>query len=71
MAQNQQPAHSSDVAQDLGDLAAAFRDRRFAPLGERELAAIRIEVSLLTRAEPIRFATEGTRSSSCAKASTA
>ena len=38
--------------------AAAFRDRRFAPLSERELAATRVEVSLLTPAEPIRFATE-------------
>lgn len=38
--------------------AAAFRDRRFAPLGEGELAATRVEVSLLARPEPIRFATE-------------
>jgi len=38
--------------------AAAFRDRRFAPLSEHELVAIRVEVSLLTPAEPIRFATE-------------
>ena len=38
--------------------AAAFRDRRFAPLREGELAATRVEVSLLTPAEPIRFATE-------------
>ena len=38
--------------------AAAFRDRRFAPLRESELAATRVEVSLLTPAEPIRFATE-------------
>jgi AmmeMemoRadiSam system protein A len=38
--------------------AAAFRDRRFAPLSERELAATRIEVSWLTPREPIRFATE-------------
>ena len=38
--------------------AAAFRDRRFAPLSERELADTRVEVSLLTPAEPIRFATE-------------
>ncbi len=38
--------------------AAAFRDRRFAPLSEGELVAIRVEVSLLTPAEPIRFATE-------------
>jgi AmmeMemoRadiSam system protein A len=38
--------------------AAAFRDRRFAPLSAGELAAIRVEVSLLTPAEPISFATE-------------
>jgi AmmeMemoRadiSam system protein A len=38
--------------------AAAFRDRRFAPLSAGELAATRVEVSLLTPAEPIRFATE-------------
>ena len=38
--------------------AAAFRDPRFAPLSERELAATRVEVSLLAPAEPIRFATE-------------
>ena len=38
--------------------AAAFRDRRFAPLLEGELAATRVEVSLLTPAEPIPFATE-------------
>ena len=38
--------------------AAAFRDPRFAPLSERELAATRVEVSLLTPAEPICFTTE-------------
>jgi AmmeMemoRadiSam system protein A len=38
--------------------AAAFRDPRFAPLRAGELAATCVEVSLLTRAEPIRFATE-------------
>ena len=38
--------------------AAAFRDPRFAPLSAGELAATRVEVSLLTHAEPIRFATE-------------
>jgi AmmeMemoRadiSam system protein A len=38
--------------------AAAFRDRRFASLGKSELAATRVEVSLLSPAEPIRFATE-------------
>ncbi len=38
--------------------AAAFRDPRFAPLRAGELATTRVEVSLLTPAEPIRFATE-------------
>jgi uncharacterized protein len=38
--------------------AAAFRDPRFAPLRAGELAATRVEVSLLTPAEPILFATE-------------
>ncbi len=38
--------------------AAAFRDPRFAPLRAGELFATRVEVSLLTPAEPIRFATE-------------
>jgi AmmeMemoRadiSam system protein A len=38
--------------------AAAFRDRRFAPPSGRALAATRVEVSVLTTAEPIRFATE-------------
>ena len=38
--------------------AAAFRGPRFAPLRPGELAATRVEVSLLTPAEPIRFATE-------------
>ena len=38
--------------------AAAFRDRRFAPLPEGELADTRPEASLLTPREPIRFATE-------------
>ena len=38
--------------------AAAFRDPRFAPLRAGELAATRVEVSLLTHPEPIRFATE-------------
>lgn len=39
-------------------LAAAFRDPRFAPLGEAELAETRVEVSLLTPAVPMRFADE-------------
>lgn len=34
-------------------IAAAFRDPRFSPLEQSELAAIRVEVSLLTRPEPI------------------
>ena len=38
--------------------AAAFRDRRFAPLRAGELAATCIEVSLLSKAEAILFATE-------------
>jgi AmmeMemoRadiSam system protein A len=38
--------------------AAAFRDPRFAPLSAGELAATRVEVSLLTHPEPIRFANE-------------
>ena len=38
--------------------AASFRDPRFAPLRAGELFATRVEVSLLTPAEPIRFATE-------------
>ncbi|MFA7270149.1 MAG: AmmeMemoRadiSam system protein A [Sterolibacterium sp.] len=39
-------------------LAAAFRDPRFPPLSEQELAGIRVEVSMLTPAQPIVFATE-------------
>ena len=39
-----------DVAQNA--LAAAFRDPRFAPLARDELAQIRVEVSLLSVAEP-------------------
>jgi AmmeMemoRadiSam system protein A len=38
--------------------AAAFRDPRFPPLSRAELAATRIEVSLLTPATPMRFANE-------------
>ena len=38
--------------------AAAFRDPRFAPLAEDELARTRVEVSLLTPAVPIEFADE-------------
>jgi AmmeMemoRadiSam system protein A len=38
--------------------AAAFRDPRFPPLGEAELAATRVEVSLLTPAVPMQFSDE-------------
>lgn len=38
--------------------AAAFRDPRFAPLGREELPRTRVEVSLLTMPEPMRFADE-------------
>ena len=38
--------------------AAAFRDPRFPPLGRHELAATRVEVSLLTPAIPMEFADE-------------
>lgn len=39
-------------------LAAAFRDPRFEPLGADELAVTRVEVSLLTPAEPMSFTSE-------------
>lgn len=38
--------------------AAAFEDPRFSPLRSGELAATRIEVSLLSPAEPIHFVSE-------------
>jgi hypothetical protein len=38
--------------------AAAFRDPRFAPLAEDELARTRVEVSLLAPAVPMSFASE-------------
>lgn len=38
--------------------ASAFRDPRFAPLGAGEFADTGVEVSLLSRPEPIGFATE-------------
>lgn len=38
--------------------AAAFRDPRFAPLRKEELPVIRVEVSLLTPAEPMHFRDE-------------
>ncbi|MBM4190425.1 MAG: AmmeMemoRadiSam system protein A [Betaproteobacteria bacterium] len=45
-----------DVAQNA--LAAAFRDPRFPPLSAEELPATRVEVSLLTPAEPMPYADE-------------
>lgn len=47
---------ADDVAGNA--VAAAFRDPRFAPLTAAELAHTRVEVSLLTAAEPIAFADE-------------
>jgi uncharacterized protein len=38
--------------------AAAFRDPRFAPLSEDELPITRVEISLLTTAEPMSFRDE-------------
>ena len=42
------------LAQDVAEnaIAAAFEDRRFAPLGREEFLRTRVEVSLLTPAEP-------------------
>jgi AmmeMemoRadiSam system protein A len=39
-------------------LAAAFRDPRFAPLARHEAPETRIEVSLLSRLEPVEFESE-------------
>ena len=39
-------------------VAAAFRDPRFAPLATGELAAISLEISVLSVLEPMRFAGE-------------
>jgi AmmeMemoRadiSam system protein A len=47
---------STDVAENA--YAAAFRDSRFAPLNENELAQTRIEVSLLRPAEALEFIDE-------------
>ncbi|MFZ2974548.1 MAG: AmmeMemoRadiSam system protein A [Ferribacterium limneticum] len=47
---------SVDVEENA--LAAAFRDPRFAPLTADELPITRVEVSLLTPAEPILFTSE-------------
>jgi uncharacterized protein len=38
--------------------AAAFKDPRFLPLTEKELASIQVEVSLLSAATPIQFSNE-------------
>ena len=48
------------LAQDVHEnaLAAAFRDPRFEPLTADELPVTRVEVSLLTAAEPLAFASE-------------
>lgn len=45
-----------DVAENA--IAAAFRDRRFAPLGQDEFPHTRVEVSLLTPAEPFPVLSE-------------
>jgi AmmeMemoRadiSam system protein A len=45
-----------DVAENA--LAAAFRDHRFAPLSEEEFPRTRVEVSLLTPAEPFPVTSE-------------
>lgn len=47
---------ADDVAGNA--IAAAFQDPRFAPLSAEELAHTRVEVSLLTVAEPIAFTDE-------------
>ena len=47
---------ATDVAQNA--MAAALKDPRFSPLGGEELARTRIEVSLLSPAEPITFTNE-------------
>lgn len=45
-----------DVQQNA--LAAAFRDPRFPPLSEPELAGTRVEVSLLSPQQPMQFSDE-------------
>ena len=45
-----------DVAENA--FAAAFRDPRFPPLREYELDSLRIEISVLTPATPLRFGSE-------------
>jgi len=46
----------ADVAENA--IAAAFRDPRFAPLTSAEWPGVRVEVSLLSAAKPLRFADE-------------
>lgn len=48
------------LAEDVREnaLAAAFRDPRFLPLSAEELPGTRLEVSLLTPAEPMHFKSE-------------
>lgn len=48
------------LAKDVQEnaLAAAFRDPRFKPLSAEELPLTRVEVSLLTPAEPMSFTSE-------------
>ena len=48
-------------------LAAAFRDPRFAPLTRGELAATRVEVSLLSPTEPIAVKDEAAVRRSCGR----
>lgn len=45
-----------DVAENA--FAAAFRDPRFPPLAAKELGALHIEISVLTPAVPLKFASE-------------
>lgn len=48
------------LAEDLAEnaQAAAFRDPRFPPLSRTELPTTRIEVSILSKPEPIRFSSQ-------------
>lgn len=46
----------ADVANNAR--TAAFRDSRFAPLVREQLAALHIHVSVLSRAQPMRFSSE-------------
>jgi AmmeMemoRadiSam system protein A len=60
---------SKDVQENA--LAAAFRDPRFRPLSADELPGTRVEVSLLTPAEPMSFSAKPTLSPSSGQKSTA